>query len=168
MFSGKSSELIRRLRRALFAKQRVVAFKHGLDQRYHPRDIGSHAGSLFESLPVSSSAEILESLRGREYDVVGVDEGQFFDEGLIQICQDLADAGKIVIVAGLDMDSDGRPFGPMPSLLAVADVVDKIHAVCVVCGQDASRSFHHGEKVSTVEVGVQAYEARCRTCARTT
>lgn len=138
MFSGKTEELIRRLKRAKFAKQRVEIYKPAIDTRYSEADVVSHDSNIISSTPIDSSASIL--LFTSEIDVVGIDEAQFFDEGLIDVCNQLANNGIRVIVAGLDMDFRGNPFGPMPGLCAIADEVSKVHAICVKCGQLASFS----------------------------
>ena len=138
MFSGKTEELIRRLKRAKFAKQRVEIFKPAIDTRYSEADVVSHDSHSIASTPIDSSASIL--LFTSEIDVVGIDEAQFFDSGLIDVCNQLANNGIRVIVAGLDMDFRGIPFGPMPGLCAIADEVSKVHAICVKCGQLASFS----------------------------
>ena len=132
MFSGKTEELIRRLRRAQFAKQRVEIFKPSIDVRYSEEEVVSHEGNSILSTPVDSSASIL--LMGQESDVVGIDEAQFFDEHIVEVCNELASRGIRVIVAGLDLDFKGQPFGPMPQLCAIADEVTKVHAICVRCG----------------------------------
>lgn len=163
MYCGKSEELVRRLRRATIARKRVVAIKHSSDDRYHQTHIGCHTGATFEATPLKTTEEIALYL-DREVDVVGIDEGQFFEPGLLDLCEILATRGVRVIVAGLDQDSRGKPFGPIPSLMAVAEEVTKLHAVCVVCGEEASRSYHKGDKKHQVEVGASQYEARCRKC----
>ena len=132
MFSGKTEELIRRLKRAKFAKQRVEIFKPKIDTRYSEEDVVSHDRTAIRSTPVESSGSIL--LMSSEVDVIGIDEAQFFDEGLVEVCKTLANGGIRVIVAGLDMDFRCVPFGPMPALMAVADDVYKVHAICVRCG----------------------------------
>ena len=139
MFSGKTEEMIRRLRRAVIARQQVQAFKPAIDQRYHVEKVTSHNGLHFEAQPVDCAADILQALDPRTT-VVGIDEVQFFDHGIIEVCERLADTGKRVICAGLDMDFRGLPFGSMPALLARAEHVDKLHAICVVCGEEASRT----------------------------
>ena len=164
MFSGKSEELIRRLRRAIIAKQRVQIFKPRIDSRYADAEIVSHSEMRLPSLSVASSDELLEKLDHRT-EVVGVDEAQFFDEGLADLAMSLADAGIRVIIAGLDQDFARRPFGPMPRLLALAEVVDKMHAVCVRCGAPAHYSQRIAGGSSQILVGdADAYEARCRRC----
>ena len=162
MYSGKSEELVRRLRRAEIAHKRVRAIKHASDDRYHQTSIGSHTGVLFEAVPLSSVAEMGFVVKGIQ--VLGIDEAQFFDPGLVDFCDEMANLGLRVIVAGLDQDSSGKPFGPIPHLMAIAEEVTKLHAVCVICGEEASRSYHKGGKTEQVEVGASQYEARCRTC----
>lgn len=165
MFSGKSEELIRRLRRAVIARKRVAAFKPSIDDRYSVTDIGSHTGQTFQSQAVKTLDDIRERSRGAQ--VVGIDEAQFFGEGLADLCEDLANIGVRVIVAGLDMDSDCNPFGDIPRLMCLAEEVVKLHAVCVVCGEmPATRSIHKTGKTGQVEVGADQYEARCRGCSR--
>ena len=144
MFSGKTEELIRRMKRAKFAKQRVEIFKPAIDTRYSEEDVVSHDSHSIASTPIDSSASIL--LFTSEIDVVGIDEAQFFDSGLIDVCNQLANNGIRVIIAGLDMDFKGNPFGPMPQLCAIADEVSKVHAICVKCGQLASFSDYGKEK----------------------
>ncbi|MFL6031402.1 MAG: thymidine kinase [Rubrobacteraceae bacterium] len=168
MFSGKTEELIRRLRRALYARRSVQVFKHALETRSDLTEIRSHNGVPHEAGAVSTSEELLESIKP-ETDVVAVEEAQFFDEGIVDACRSLADSGYQVIVAGLDMDFRGRPFGPMPDLLAEADEVVKLRAICAICGRDASRSQRliDGKpapaSAPTILVGAQeTYEARCR------
>jgi thymidine kinase len=168
MFSGKTEELIRRLRRALYARRSVQVFKHALETRSDLTEIRSHNGVPHEAGAVSTSEELLERIEP-ETDVVAVEEAQFFDEGIVDACRSLADSGYQVIVAGLDMDFRGRPFGPMPNLLAEADEVVKLRAICARCGRDASRSQRliDGKpapaSAPTILVGAQeTYEARCR------
>jgi len=170
MFSGKTEELIRRLRRALIAKQQVQVFKPIIDNRYHVERVTSHNGLDFDAHPVASSQAILTALKP-ETTVVAIDEVQFFDQDVIDICEQLAEAGKRVICAGLDMDFRGVPFGPIPHLLARAELVDKLHAICVVCGEPASRTQRliEGRPAAfddpIVMVGAaEVYEARCRQC----
>lgn len=165
MFSGKTEELIRRLKRATFAKQKVEIFKPAIDTRYSDEDVVSHDHKSIPSTPVESSASIL--LLANDVDVVGIDEAQFFDPGIVDVCNDLANRGVRVICAGLDMDFKGQPFGPMPALMAVADKVSKVHAICVRCGALAyvSHRIVAGEKrVLLGEVG--EYEPLCRECYR--
>ncbi len=164
MFSGKSEELIRRLRRAIIAKQRVQVFKPALDERYTAAQVVSHSRWRLEAERVHKAAEILERLDPRT-EVVGIDEGQFFDQELVSVCGRMADLGKRVIVAGLDMDFRGEPFGPMPELLAVAEEVEKVHAICARCGAPASYTQRLSQAQEQVVVGAaDIYEARCRRC----
>jgi thymidine kinase len=164
MFSGKSEELIRRLNRARIARQRVQVFKPKIDARYSIEEIASHSGQKHGSKPVSSSAELLAAIED-ETQVVGVDEGQFFDQGLVAVVNELASGGKRVIVAGLDQDYTGKPFEPMPQLLCVAEFITKTHAICVKCGNTANYSQRTVESDARVEVGAaDKYEARCRKC----
>lgn len=165
MFSGKTEELIRRLRRAKFAKQRVEIFKPALDTRYSEIEVVSHDRNSIMSTPVDSSSSIL--LLSSDIDVVGIDEAQFFDDGLVQVCNELANKGIRVIVAGLDMDFKGVPFGPIPSLCAIADEVTKVHAICVRCGSLAYVSHRLVANDKRVMLGEQAeYEPLCRECYR--
>ncbi len=170
MFAGKTEELIRRLRRALYARQSVQVFKHALDVRSEHTEIRTHSGTLHDALAVSTSDELLERVE-QTTDVVAVEEAQFFDEGIVDVCRRLADSGYELIVAGLDMDFRGLPFGPMPVLLAEADEVVKLRAICARCGRDASRSQRLIDgrpapaSAPTILVGAQeSYEARCRHC----
>lgn len=163
MFSGKTEELIRRLKRAEFARQSVEIFKPSIDTRYAEQDVVSHEGNSIPSTPVDSSASIL--LLGSDTDVVGIDEAQFFDENLIDVCNELANRGTRVIVAGLDLDFKGVPFGPMPGLCAVADEVTKVHAICVRCGALAYVSHRTVDDEKRVLLGEQTvYEPLCRAC----
>lgn len=168
MFSGKTDELIRRLRRATIAKQKVQVFKPAIDIRYAVEKVMSHAGSEYAAIPVNESSEIMERL-DRDTTVVGVDEAQFFDAGIIDIVKNLADRGVRVIVAGLDTDFRAEPFGPMPILMAEAEKVDKLQAICMSCGEPASRTQRlvNGRPANyhdpVVIVGAsEMYEARCR------
>jgi thymidine kinase len=164
MFSGKSEELIRRLRRAQIARQKVQIFKPGLDARYSDDHIVSHSDQRIASLNVSTAAELLEKVED-DTEVVGVDEGQFFDAGLPAVCNTLAGRGKRVIVAGLDQDYLGRPWEPMPQLLAIAEYITKTLAICMVCGGPANHTQRLVASSSRVLVGAQGtYEARCRAC----
>jgi len=170
MFSGKTEELIRRIRRAQIARQKVQVFKHSLDARYAQREVTSHNGLQWEAVQVDST-EQLRSLIEPDTNVVAIDEGQFFDEELVDLCEDLADRGVRVIVAGLDMDFRGEPFGPMPQLMARAERVDKLQAICVVCGGPASRTQRliNGQPAAyddpVIMIGAdEVYEARCRGC----
>ncbi|MCQ2114096.1 MAG: thymidine kinase [Bacteroidaceae bacterium] len=165
MFSGKTEELIRRLKRAKFAKQRVEIFKPAIDVRYSDEDVVSHDRNSITSTPVDSSSAIL--LLANDVDVIGVDEGQFLDEGLVEVCNELANRGIRVIVAGLDMDFRGVPFGPIPGLCAIADEVTKVHAICVKCGNLAYISHRLVENDKRVLLGeTQEYEPLCRECYR--
>jgi thymidine kinase len=167
MFSGKSEELIRRLRRVRIAGHRLQVFKPLLDDRYDASAIASHAAGRFDAEAVAGSLALQAQL-DPEAEVVAVDEAQFFDEGLIPVVEALADAGKRVILAGLDLDSAGRPFGIMPQLLARAEFVTKLQAICTVCGAAASRSQRTVKTGGQVLVGAaEAYEARCRHCHET-
>jgi thymidine kinase len=161
MFSGKTEELIRRLNRALIAQQKVEIFKPAIDKRYHEENIVSHSERAIRSTPVNFASDIL--LLAGDCDVVGIDEAQFFDEAIVEVCNTLANQGKRVIVAGLDMDFEGKPFGPMPFLLAVAEFVTKVHAICAQTGELASFSFRLAENKSRVMLGEKdVYEARNR------
>ena len=163
MFSGKTEELIRRLKRAKFAKQKVEIFKPAVDTRYDEEQVVSHDANAILSTPVPSSSNIL--LLANDVDVVGIDEAQFFDSELVQVCNRLADRGVRVIVAGLDMDFEGKPFGPMPKLLAVAEHITKVHAICVSCGDLALYSHRLSLNKLLVQLGEkESYEPLCRTC----
>jgi len=164
MFSGKSEELIRRLRRAQIARQRVQIFKPKLDSRFSEDHIVSHSEMKIRSQLVSGAREILDLLDGRTQ-VIGIDEGQFFDMDLAYVCNNLADSGKRVIVAGLDQDFRGKPFDPMPELLSIAEYITKTLAICVRCGAPANRTQRLVENPDRLLVGAtDAYEARCRLC----
>src|SRR6478672_6998810 len=164
MFSGKSEELIRRLNRARIARQKVQVFKPRIDQRYSHEEIASHSGQKHGSTPVSTTEEMMGQVLA-DTQVIGIDEGQFFDMGIVQAVNDLAASGKRVIVAGLDQDYTGRPFEPMPQLLSVAEFITKTHAICVKCGATANYSQRTVESEALVEVGASdKYEARCRKC----
>ena len=164
MFSGKSEELIRRLRRAQIAKRKVQIFKPHLDNRYGDDHIVSHSDMRIESRTVASSRELLDSVAA-ETEVIGIDEGQFFDLELPIICNTLADQGKRVIVAGLDQDYLGKPFEPIPQLLAIAEYITKTLAICMVCGSPANHTQRLVASSERVLVGAQGtYEARCRHC----
>lgn len=163
MFSGKTEELTRRVRRATYAKQAIKVFKPVIDTRYSKTEVASHIGTRLEAIPVESVADIWD--QAADAQVVAIDEAQFFDSDLIDVIQHLADAGKRVIVAGLDLDYRGIPFGPIPHLLAVAEYPTKLHAVCMVCGAPANRSQRIVDSQDQVLVGAaSAYEARCRKC----
>lgn len=163
MFSGKTEELIRRLKRAQFAKQKVEIFKPTVDTRYDEFKVVSHQGIEIMSTPVPSSANIL--LLATDVDVVGIDEAQFFDEELPYVCNQLADRGIRVIVAGLDLDYTGKPFGPIPNLMATAEYVTKVHAICMECGNLAYVSHRKTNEESLVLLGeTDSYEPLCRNC----
>jgi len=171
MFSGKSEELLRRVRRALIARRQVQVFKSHLDDRYGGVfTVSSHDGHKAEAIPISSSVQIAEAVRPR-VDVVAIDEAQFLDMGVVKVANALADRGIRVIIAGTDMDFRGEPFGPIPQLLAIAEKVDKLHAICVKCGDLATRNQRliDGEPAPaegpTIQIGgSESYEARCRKC----
>ena len=170
MYCGKSEELIRRLRRVKIAKQKIKVFKPVLDNRYSKKDVVSHSGDSIEAVPVDHPEEILERIDDT-VDVVGIDEAQFFHEDLVEICEELANQGIRVIMAGLDRDFRNQPFGPMPELMARAEYVDKLHAICIQCGEPASRTQRliDGEPAAVddpvILVGAsEVYEARCRSC----
>ena len=174
MFSGKTEELIRRVKRATIAKQKVQVFKPGVDTRYVHKKVTSHSGAQFQATPVANAAEILQRL-DPDTEVVAIDEAQFFDLGVADVANELADRGLRVIVAGLDMDFRGAPFGPIPVLLAQAELIDKLQAICQVCGAPASRSQRliNGRPAAfddpVILVGAdEVYEARCRVCHRIT
>ncbi len=170
MFCGKTEELIRRLRRATIAKQTIQVFKPVIDDRYAYSKVTSHAGSDIEALPITTSAELLEQLNP-EATVIGIDEAQFFDPAIVDVANHLADRGLRVIVTGLDTDFRGEPFGCMPTLMAQADKVDKLSAICMVCGEPATRTqrlingrpAHYNEPIVVVGAS-NMYEARCRRC----
>ncbi len=165
MFSGKTEELIRRLKRAKIANQKVEIFKPKTDTRYDESKVVSHDSNSILAIPVENSGKLIELSEG--YSVIGVDEAQFFDAALPEVCQELALQGKRVIAAGLDMDYKGRPFGPMPNLLAVAEYITKVHAICQHCGNLATHSYRLVVDEQTVVLGEKdVYEARCRTCYR--
>ena len=163
MFAGKTEELLRRMKRAIFARQKVEIFKPALDTRYSEEDIVSHEGNSIPSTPIDSSASIL--LMSQGYDVIGIDEAQFFDPHIVDVCNQLANQGIRVIVAGLDLDFKGEPFGPMPNLLAIADEVSKVHAICVRCGALAYVSHRLVNVDKQVLLGEKLeYEPLCREC----
>ena len=167
MFSGKTEELIRRMKRAQFAQQKVEIFKPAIDTRYSDDDVVTHEGVSIHSTPVDNSSSIL--LLGNECDVIGIDEAQFFDDHLVEVCNELAGKGVRVIVAGLDMDFRGVPFGPMPALCAIADDVMKVHAICVRCGAQAYVSHRKVQDEKRVLLGeVNEYEPLCRVCYQLT
>ena len=163
MFSGKTEELIRRMKRAVFAKQKVEIFKPAIDTRYSDEEVVSHDHNSITSTPVDASASIL--LLAGDVDVVGIDEAQFLDNGLVDVCTQLANRGVRVIIAGLDMDFQGKPFGPMPALCAIADDVTKVHAICMRCGALAYISHRLVNSDKRVLLGEKAtYEPLCREC----
>jgi thymidine kinase len=163
MFSGKTEELIRRMRRAGFARQRIEIFKPAIDVRYSATDVVSHDENSIRSTAVENSSNIL--LMANDVDVIGIDEAQFFDKHLVDVVVQLANQGIRVIVAGLDMDFKGQPFGPMPGLMAIADFVTKVHAVCVRCGANALFSHRLSDKEQIVLLGEKdIYEPLCRPC----
>ncbi len=163
MFSGKTEELIRRLKRAQIARLTVEIFKPRTDTRFDENAVVSHNANSIQSTPVDSSSAIL--LLGSDVQVVGIDEAQFFDEELPNVCNILANKGVRVIVAGLDMDFKGNPFGPMPALMAIAESITKVHAVCVVCGNPALYSYRFASGEGTILLGEkESYEPRCRIC----
>lgn len=167
MFSGKTEELIRRLKRAVFAKQKVEIFKPCIDTRYSEENVVSHDQNSIRSTPIESSGNIL--LMSSDIDVVGIDEAQFLDEGLVNVCNRLANNGIRVVIAGLDMDYKGVPFGPIPALCAIADEVTKVHAICVKCGALAYVSHRLVSNENRVMLGEQAeYEPLCRECYQRT
>ena len=170
MYSGKSEELIRRVKRAKIAKQNVIVFKPTIDDRYSKEDVVSHSGYSVDSIPIKNSDDIYDYIND-DTQVVGIDEVQFFDDNIVDVCIDLADKGIRVICAGLDMDFRGEPFGPTPRLLAIAEFVDKIQAICSVCGQPATRTQRFIDSKPAryddpiIQVGaVESYQARCRKC----
>ena len=163
MFSGKTEELIRRLKRAKFAKQNVKIFKPCIDVRYSEDEVVSHDSHSINSTPISSPAKMLEI--SEDVQVVGIDEAQFFDESIIEVVQTLANRGVRVIIAGLDTDFLGKPFGPMPALMAVAEDIQKVHAICVRCGSPANHSHRLSKSAELVVLGeTDIYEPLCRHC----
>ena len=165
MFSGKTEELIRRMKRAGFARQRLLIFKPAIDTRYSSEDVVSHDRNVIKSIPVKSAKDILDY--ASEVDVVGIDEAQFFDNDIIEVCNSLAIHGVRVIIAGLDMDYQCKPFGPMPQLLAIADDVQKVHAICIRCGNHAYVSHRRVDVEGQVMLGEKTeYEPLCRECYR--
>ncbi len=164
MFSGKSEELIRRLKRAQIARQKVQVFKPKIDDRYSIEQISSHSGMTHVSNPVMTAKELLAQIKS-DTEVVGIDEGQFFDAEIVEAVNELANGGKRVIIAGLDQDYTGKPFEPMPQLLSIAEFITKTHAICVKCGAMANYSQRTSDSTERVEVGASdKYEARCRKC----
>ena len=163
MFSGKTEELIRRLRRAEFAKQTILLFKPLIDDRYATEAVVSHQGQSWEAKQLSSALEVLQLWNGEQ--IVAIDEAQFFDAAIVQVCNELSNKGVRVIVAGLDMDFKGTPFGPMPQLMAIAEYVSKVHAVCVNCGKLAQFSHRLVAHTEQVLVGaIEKYQPLCRSC----
>jgi thymidine kinase len=163
MFSGKTEELIRRLRRAQFAGLKVEIFKPSLDKRYSDTRVVSHDEKSIISTPVDNASSIL--LLAGDVNVVGIDEAQFFDESIVDVCNKLADSGIRILVAGLDMDFKGKPFGPMPALLAIAEYVTKVHAICMRCGNLAQYSYRKSNEAQIVLLGEKdIYEPLCRSC----
>lgn len=163
MFSGKTEELIRRLKRAEFANQKILLVKPSIDDRFHKEDVVSHQGSSFTAISVNDSKEIIKLWKKEK--VVAIDEAQFFDLGIVQTCTYLAEKGVRVIVAGLDMDFQGIPFGPMPQILSIAEYVTKVHAICLSCGNLAQFSHRTVEQKEQVLVGaVEEYKPLCRSC----
>ena len=164
MFCGKSEELVRRLKRALIAKLNIQVFKPMIDNRYSEKDVVTHDGIRIDAIPIDDVIDML-SLINKDTDVVGIDEAQFFDEQLVGVCNILVDSGRRIVIAGLDQDYQGKPFGPMPELLAIADYVTKLFAVCMRCGKPASKTqrlVDNDEKILVGEKNI--YEARCRDC----
>lgn len=163
MFSGKTEELIRRLKRAKIANLKIEIYKPAIDNRYHETEVVSHDASSVASTPIDNPQTIL--LYASDVDVIGIDEAQFFDPEIVNVCETLAAKGIRVIVAGLDMDYKGKPFGPMPQLLAIADYITKLHAICVKCGDIAAMSYRKVAKPGQVLLGeTDVYEPRCRKC----
>jgi thymidine kinase len=163
MFSGKTEELIRRLKRVQLANQSLMVFKPVLDSRYSADEVVSHDAQSFPSTAIDSSSKIIDLAKGAA--VIGIDEAQFFDDALPDVCQQLANVGKRVIVAGLDMDYLGKPFGTMPQLMAIAEYINKLHAICTHCGSIAQYSFRKSAEKSQLLLGADdAYEALCRCC----
>ncbi|MBU2018651.1 MAG: thymidine kinase [Bacteroidetes bacterium] len=167
MFSGKTEELIRRLKRAEFAKQSILLFKPKVDNRYSEENVVSHLGTSVQAIAVENSSEVLKRWKGET--VVAIDEAQFFDKNLPKVCEQLANEGARVIAAGLDMDFKGKPFGPMPDLMALAEYITKVHAICLRCGGLAHFSHRTSEQVDLVVLGeLQNYEPLCRGCFQQT
>jgi len=163
MFSGKTEELLRRLTRARIARQKVEVFKPGIDKRYDDDDVVSHDSKKSSSIPVENAAQIL--FYAEDFEVVGIDEAQFFGDELVSVCNELANNGKRVIIAGLDMDYLGKPFGPIPQLMATAEYVTKVHAICMRCGNLANYSHRTVQNDKLVVLGeTDAYEPLCRKC----
>ena len=171
MFSGKSEELLRRIKRGVIAKQKVLLFKPSIDNRYDENRVSTHNGNSYDSISIEKSSDILNFVKDTKYDIIGIDEIQFFDNDIVKIINKLADDGIRVIVAGLDMDFKAEPFHPMPEIMAISEMVTKLHAVCNKCGKEASRSQRliNGKPSKyddpVVVIGAsESYEARCRHC----
>lgn len=165
MFSGKTEEFIRRVKRAVIAKQKIILFKPKIDNRSAANHIISHDGAKLVSIMVTKTSDIVEAIKSTNYDVIGIDEIQFFDQHIVHLCNKLADEGVRVILAGLDLDSKGRPFGPVPNLMSIADTVIKLHAICTKCGAHAHYSYRMSPIDKQVLVaGSDAYMALCRNC----
>ncbi len=165
MFSGKTEELIRRLTRAKIARQSVQIFKPAIDTRYDDHKVVSHNQNEIDSIAVGKATDILTILKENDCQVIGIDEAQFFDEELVNVCQILANKGKRIVIAGLDMDFEGKPFGIMPTLLSISEFVTKVHAICMCCGKVAAYSFRLTPSKQKILLGEKTeYEARCRSC----
>lgn len=171
MFSGKSEELLRRIKRGVIAKQKVLLFKPSIDNRYDENRVSTHNGNSYDSISIEKSSDILNFVKDTKYDIIGIDEIQFFDNDIVKIINKLADDGIRVIVAGLDMDFKAEPFHPMPEIMTISEMVTKLHAVCNKCGKEASRSQRliNGKPAKyddpVVVIGAsESYEARCRHC----
>lgn len=171
MFSGKSEELLRRIKRGVIAKQKVLLFKPSIDNRYDENRVSTHNGNSYDSISIEKSSDILNFVKDTKYDIIGIDEIQFFDNDIVKIINKLADDGIRVLVAGLDMDFKAEPFHPMPEIMAISEMVTKLHAVCNKCGKEASRSQRliNGKPAKyddpVVVIGAsESYEARCRHC----
>jgi len=171
MFSGKSEELLRRIKRGVIAKQKVLLFKPSIDNRYDENRVSTHNGNSYDSISIEKSSDILNFVKDTKYDIIGIDEIQFFDNDIVKIINKLADDGIRVIVAGLDMDFKAEPFHPMPEIMAISEMGTKLHAVCNKCGKEASRSQRliNGKPAKyddpVVVIGAsESYEARCRHC----
>ena len=171
MFSGKSEELLRRIKRGVIAKQKVLLFKPSIDNRYDENRVSTHNGNSYDSISIEKSSDILNFVKDTKYDIIGIDDIRFFDNDIVKIINKLADDGIRVIVAGLDMDFKAEPFHPMPEIMAISEMVTKLHAVCNKCGKEASRSQRliNGKPAKyddpVVVIGAsESYEARCRHC----
>ena len=171
MFSGKSEELLRRIKRGVIAKQKVLLFKPAIDNRYEANKVSTHNGNSYESVLIEDAAEIYNYVKNNKYDIIGIDEVQFFNDNVVEVINTLADMGTRVIVAGLDMDFKAEPFHPMPEIMAISEMVTKLHAVCNKCGKEASRSqrlidgkpARYDEPIVVIGAS-ESYEARCRHC----